>query len=92
MAMHAYENTTHSENVLHCVSALMDFYMVLGVAPFPTEVAKSELNRLVSYVLELSKEAEEDNVMVWPVKPKLHMILELTEQIDELGDPMSFWT
>ncbi len=39
-ALHAAEESAHTLTVLKCISALFDFYMCLGVSPFPKEEAQ----------------------------------------------------
>ena len=40
-SMHANFNNSHTITVLRCLSALMDFYMCLGVSPFPKSKAQN---------------------------------------------------
>ena len=49
-AMHAANPTTHTLTVCKLASALLDFYMTLGIQPFPVKDAKSACRSTVSVV------------------------------------------
>ena len=92
IALRAAADSEHSFNVLQCVSALMDFYMCLGVRPFPMDCAREAGRKLSLSYQHLHEEATASGMQRWAVKPKHHIFMELIEfQLDELGDPMSYW-
>ena len=91
-AMHANYDNEHSLTVLRCVSAFMDFYMCLGVSPFPKNQAKLACRNTCIFYCALADEATASGINAWKVKPKLHIFQECGEfQTEELGDPQGFW-
>ena len=91
-ALHAQYGNKHSENVLRCVSGLMDLYMTFGIRPFPTINAQKATQTVATAYVELNKEAVKLGNDLWRIKPKIHMFMELGFfQSEELGDPMNYW-
>ncbi len=91
-AMCALKSDKHWKIVLDCVSALLEFYLLLAVRPFPIDDAKAACEKCCSSRMTLSTEAEKANKPVWRKKPKLHLFMELgIFQVEELGDPQSYW-
>ena len=91
-AMHANGPNDHTLTVLRLVSALMDFYMTLGVRPYPVELAKKACRAVCLLYVALNEEAVAAGKDAWRVKPKLHIFQEMGEyQTEQLGDPKSYW-
>ncbi len=78
--------------MLRLVSALMDFYMTLGVRSYPVELAKQVCRAVCLLYVALNEEAVAAGKDAWRVKPKLHIFQEMGEyQTEQLGDPKSYW-
>ena len=94
MTMNEKLQTVHTSAVLQCVSAQMEFYLLMGVEPYRPDLASAACQKFCSFYSALSKEAQEvhGNDLFWRIKPKLHMYQELAQyQIFQLGDPKKFW-
>ncbi len=90
-AMYAANQNKHTENMLKCASGLMDFYMIMGMRPYPVEQAKSACEQMCQAYVDLHYEALSANNNVWALKHKPHMFMEMALfQSEELGDPLFF--
>ena len=91
-SMHANFNNSHTITILQCLSSLMDFYMCLGVSPFPKSKAQNACRNTCIFYAALADEAVSNEIIAWKIKPKFHIFQECGEyQTHELGDPQSFW-
>ena len=88
-AMYANDPNEHTNNVLKCVSGLMDFYMIMGMEPYPVAEAKVACEQMCTAYVALHDATIPNR---WALKPKIHMFMEMALfQTEELGSPMLYW-
>eukprot|EP00974_Lingulodinium_polyedra_P123081 11185376-Lingulodinium_polyedra.AAC.1 len=92
-AQHAHRPTVHNFTVLQCVSALMDFYLLMTLDVWNSEAALLSCKKCTQLYSALSKEQVDiGRDQYWRVKPKAHLFSELGEmQQRVLGNPSTFW-
>ena len=90
---HEIVNDDMSMTMVRLMTSLMDFYMCLGHSPFPYDEFKSAGQKIVLFFTALRSEAESRGKDLWKLKPKLHLLLEMTQYTaEETGDPGLYWT
>ncbi len=85
-----YKGSTKAKTILDLFSRLMDFYMSIGIPDFKTDVVSEIIQDFC--MLYKSLVVSKDNNKVWFMKPKLHLLQELTFQMLTSGDPTHYWT
>ena len=94
MDMHNTNPSAHTEAVLHCISGLMDFYIILSMPGWDKEAASVACRKFCLQYSALRREAEAGgNDLLWRIKPKMHMLQEMVEYQSEVhGNPKVYWT
>ena len=91
--MYEHDPSPHNEAVFHCMSALMDLYLLLSLPVWNPSAASTACRRCLVHYQALSEEMRKaDRPLFWRIKPKAHMFCELGEYMHEhMGNPSLFW-
>ena len=88
--LHEQVNDTESQSILHLLSLLLDFYMLMSEAWDADLAAKTARHVLLLYNA-LSKKADSDGSPLWRIKQTFRLFSELAEYCVESGmDPREF--
>jgi hypothetical protein len=93
MEMHAKLQTHVSLTMVQCISALLDFYMLLTCPDWHAEAAGAACRKFCTLYGALNKNAcRQGDELSWRIKPKMHLFIELAEfPAPLLGNPSNFW-
>ena len=82
--------TARSKTILALFSRLLDFYMSIGLDDFDPEVTADIIQDFC--LLYKSLAVAQTGPACWYLKPKLHLLQELSLQVHTVGDPANYWT
>ena len=95
LTMQRQLDTVHSLTVLKCISALMDFYMLMSLDEWHPEAASKACQDCCLFYKALEEEAKAKHGgknVLWRLKPKIHLFQELAQyQAREMGNPRDWW-
>eukprot|EP00974_Lingulodinium_polyedra_P070332 6805921-Lingulodinium_polyedra.AAC.1 len=91
--LHLHSGTLHSLTVKQCMVSLMDFYALLSLSDWNAEAGVRSCSQFCTLYAALHSEAEANGEdQRWKITPKLHMFVELAEQMaPHLGNPAEYW-
>ncbi len=87
---HARIGTRKSKAIVDLFSRLLAFYMSIGTSDFDpvvTETAIQEFALLYKALVDCKEGSQ-----CWYMKPKLHLMQELSLHCHDCGDPANYWT